>query len=478
MKTISSVSLATLVLCLACSVSPAQTPAPAESVLPGEEELSPARRANRALMRKELAERKEKFAGDADTLVLPGVLADKKTKTVELLAESTGLAGRSIAEFCLIGEGSGHDYESLFTALGTAKDLRAAMEFLGFPMGRGAMSAPLSFWPRGERVVVEVQSPGASGRVRIEDFVLDSRSEESKPMERTGALLCGSFPGRGDETLLAADVDGPCSYISTYNEPTTLLDFPRFAPQGEVYEHFLANPSTVLPAGQPCRIFFTMEPRGDKGPRARDCTLRVLPGAEGSALPACRLTDASGASLLPEGKDGLQDALQFFKDSSKDYDSYVTLDWDEALTAGSAEAVAELLRNLDNEWGIRVEAPKEGQLYYRAFLPLQEWRSRKERPTQPCELRISRDGDGAAKATLVTVKEIWPENTDVGVEPELKVSESPVASVEAFPEALAATGVELRVLLVFVQKTTKLSEALPYIRAVQKTHPNIYLFTE
>ena len=50
------------------------------------------------------------------------------------------------------------------------------------------------------------------------------------------------------EALCAADVYGPNTIASTYNEPATLLDLPRQAAQGDVYSFQFPNPEYALPS--------------------------------------------------------------------------------------------------------------------------------------------------------------------------------------------------------------------------------------
>src|SRR5687767_5366772 len=60
------------------------------------------------------AENLAKYQGNADFLVLPGILADRKTKLVKLWGKATGLSPDDPAEFFLIPPDSGKDYEALF----------------------------------------------------------------------------------------------------------------------------------------------------------------------------------------------------------------------------------------------------------------------------------------------------------------------------------------------------------------------------
>lgn len=436
------------------------------------DDLDPAQKANRETVAKELDARKAMFQADSRKLVLPGLLADADARTIELAVEATGISKNAIVEFFLIGEGSGHDYESLFTSLATAKDLDAALKFVGMKPGRNAFAMPLSFWPRGERVRAALKLADGSERA-LESMVFDKGVETAgSTLPETGFVYCGSGESRIEKGQLAADFDGPCSILSTYNEPTTLLDVPRRASQNEVYEQFLANPDASMKKFSLHRLVLRPEARAtEQGPRVRDFAYTI--GADGNGGLTFQEANAVDAAPMPLGDTAkLVEKLKAF---AKDHDAFVTLDWTDAVPCGAAADFAKLLSVIDAEDCIRVEAPKDGQLYYRAFLPQTEWRDRAERPTQPCELRFAKAEDGTFAATLVTIQEIWPEDGE-SLKPELKATETPVPSVEAFPGLAAAN--EIPALLVFAPADATLGQVMPYVRAVQATKPNVYIFVE
>src|SRR5262245_353362 len=55
----------------------------------------------------------EKYKGNADILVLPGLLASRKEKSVRLWCRATGLHPKDPLEFFIIPADSGKDYEAL-----------------------------------------------------------------------------------------------------------------------------------------------------------------------------------------------------------------------------------------------------------------------------------------------------------------------------------------------------------------------------
>lgn len=466
------VVLGALAIAVAAPAQGPEEPA-AETVSADEADLTPERRANRRTVAEEYASRKALFASDAERMVRPGLLASRADRSVEIAVEATGIAPKAIAEFFLIGEASGHDYEALFVSLATARDLDEALKFLGMAPGRNSLATPLAFWPRGERVRGFLRLPDGTERP-LESLVFDAGAgSPGATLPAEGFVYCGSAESPyGKDGALSADVDGPCSVLSTYNEPTTLLDVPRRAAQNDVYERFLANPVEAMAKGALLRVVFRPEERpAEKGPRVRDYSLGILPGT--GEKPRFRVSSA-GEEREMDG-DGL---TAWIKGLSPDYDPYVALDWDAAVPCGEAKTVAAFLSLVDDEDGIRVEPPKEGQLYYRAFLPQESWRERTERPTQPLELRFARaGGDGALGATLVAIKEIWPEDGESLV-PELKPAETPAASPEEFAELVEKAKNEIAALLVFAPADATLGEVMPYVRAVQGAKPNVYVFVD
>jgi hypothetical protein len=443
-----------------------------------ERESTPARAENVKRVEALLAKRQAR-ANEADHLfVRRGLVADRTTRTVMLDAEATGLKARDIVEFPIIAESSGHDYEALLMAFAKPSEIVAALEFIGVPRGRPATPEALALWPKGERVRVSVEFPDGQRRP-IEELILDVRND-SQPLPVLGFIHAGStWTVRDGQPHCAADDVGPGSVASSYNESTTVLDMPRLAQQGEVYERFVANPSALLEKDAFVTLWISPEPRPvDHPKRVMDLTLVVTSPEGAMEIAAARFT-LLGAGQGADSATGqpLADVLRTLRAFLPDRDPYVTLDLGDSLSVRAATDLASVLAVLDNEDGMRIEPPKAGQLYYKAFAPRAEWRDRAQRVTQPCELRFARGTDGKPTATLVRIEEIWSENPD-NLRPDLKVHEQPIADPGALPAALVATKVELPVLLVFASGDMTLGALRPYLRAVQTTHPNVHVFAE
>ena len=468
----------TLVIC-ALSATFAASAATQDTSAPSQED---ARARNREAVAAEFAARQAQYADNADALVRPGLLALRKDGSgrVEISAEATSIEKGTIIEFLLIGEASGHDYEALFVSLATAKDIDAALKFLGMKPGRNAYAHPMDFWPKGERVLVSLKGHDGSADIPLERLVTDRRegADGTKP-PFPGFVYCGSCPARPDseraeKDALAADYDGPCSILSVYNEPTTLLDVPIKAAQDEVYEDFVAKPAPGVKAGDLVTIILTPEARAAaEGPRVTDLTLAIGQSADGLR---CGLTKTDGTVVVRDAD--ISAVLATLSSMADRFDPFVTLDWSDDVMLGAASALATRLDEADAAGRIRIEAPRKGQPYYRAFLPNPEWLDRAKRPTQPLELRFAKDADsGAVSATLVSIAEIWPEDGS-SLDPELKTTDIAVPSAEALPELVAKTGNEIPALLMYVPKSLTLGEALSYVRGVQATRPLLYFFLE
>ena len=402
-------------------------------------------------------------AGETDRwFVARGVIADKSERTVRVDAFSTGLPPGSILEFLLITLNSGHDYEATFQTTAMAADLARAFAFIGLPTGRPVAAGSFRFWPAGERVTATASVDGAAP-LPLDAFAANAQTKE--PLPETGFLYVGG--AWKEDGTLTVDSSGPGSIVPTYNEPVTLFDVPRRAPQGAVYETICVSSNAPVVPFLPVVLEFRPESRPAEAPRrVRDLALRLVgPAAyalDGAADP---LSAADLVARLQEIRNARQDP-------------YVTFSWDDAVACGDLRTAAQLLQMLDADSGagIRVDAPPSGFPYYQAFLPRDEWRDRTRRFTQPCELRFALDEAGAASVTLVAITETWP---DEALKPDLSVEEIPGVTPESLPGLLRAKAVpDLKAILVFVPSALKWSDVAPFLAACADTHPLVQIFVD
>ena len=415
-----------------------------------------------AALDESFAAAKGKYGADTNRYyVARGVLADREARTVRVDAFATGVRPGAIAEFLLITANSGHEYEAVFQTFAFAADVARAFEFLGLPPGRPADFSAYRFWPRGERVEVEAEVDGAPA-VPAESFLMEASTQ--KPREPAGFLWIGGEWTAGAVSN-SVDFSGPGSILPSYNEPVTLFDVPRRAPQNEVYQSCLAGENAPKRAILPTVLTFRPEARPEGAPlRVRPVALRLSPGG----------FSVDGADPVPPAE-----ALKLLRSFRADLaqDAYVSFSWDDASPFADLRAVAQLLRMVDTEeTGIRVDAPPEGFPYYQAFLPRDEWRDRAARFSQPCELRLAKGEDGAVSATLVAIGEIWKDDE---IKPDLDVKEFPVSDAADFRAKLAEKGpAGMKALLVFVPGAATYGDLRPYLDAVRATHPLVQIFVD
>jgi hypothetical protein len=445
------------------------------------QEKPEARVRNLAAAERAYRENLEKHKGRPDVLVLPGVLADRTARVVTVLAEATGLKRNEILEFFAIPASSGRDYESLTVALAKAHDVHRALEFIGMAPGRPVSYERLCFHPKGERVLVTLAGAGAGepvGPLRLERCVLSRRTEQALP--DTGLVFVGSYttnaPGRPGERVYAADALGPNCIASNYNEPTTVLDVPRQAFQNEIYNYQVVHPDAVLPAGR--LVELRMEPEYKDGKkRVVDLTLEAQPrpGTGGATLGECAfaLKDAQGRPQA--AGPGLNDALEAFAAlAGRGHDPFVTLVLDDALCLQAVHEICKVLRSVEGETGIRVEPPPAGQLYYKAFVPDEKWRERAARVSQPFELHL-RARAGQLAATLVHIEQVWKPET---VQPDLAVTNIPLAGAEALLPELERRPDALKVILVYAQPGVTHGQLMGWLKPALPTHGTVHVFLQ
>ena len=79
---------------------------------------------NRQMALKAHATNLKKFADDRNKIVLPGLVADKKQKRVEVMVERTAVGRSAPCEFTVVGETSDHAYEALLISFAKPGDVQ------------------------------------------------------------------------------------------------------------------------------------------------------------------------------------------------------------------------------------------------------------------------------------------------------------------------------------------------------------------
>lgn len=423
------------------------------------------------------------WSGNTNMLICRGVVANRATRRVDAIAEATGLDAGAIAEFLVVGENSDKDYEALSVAFARASDLARGIEFIGVPRGRPIDPAICQFWSKGERVSIAVRPFGADDAASrpLSGCLTDKRTPTPLP---TAFIYAGShWTSATTRAVCRADAPTPGAIVSTYNEPTVLLDVPEAAPQSEVYGNLVVTPEGHFAAGTLLLLTLTPEPRPNGIPRVVTVSLDVLsaPAAQpadktagaGLGALAC-VTHGAEADLAPATND-LTGALSRLETLSKaGRDPFVTLSLDESLTVATATALARVLKSVEGPGGIRIEPPPAGQLYFKAFLPDDAWRTRSTRMAQPWELRLGRDKTGVWRFTLVQIQEDWSKPGQLN--PDLAVKEHPLDRWEDLPAKIKSLGGGLNTLFVFAPADAPLSAFMPAVRLVRGTQPTVFVF--
>jgi len=419
--------------------------------------------------------------GNKDILVLPGLVADRRDKSVWVQARTTDLGENDPVEFFLIAETSGHAYEALAVSFALPSDIHKALLFIGMTPGSPVNRRELRFWPKGERVLMSFRYGDAlSGppSVRAERLLLDRRT--GRPLVPRGLVFVGSFfteqPETSGEKVYAADRLEPHSIASSYNEATTVFDVPRQEWQSDVYGSLTPNPEQRLPAGD--LIDVLIEPEHKDGTR-RVAALRLdvqvgPPGkAQGVAALVLHLVDGEGRTLNSATHlNGVLEELNALAD--QDRDVFLSLKVDSAVPLGALRELCVVLSSIETERGVRVDPPLPGHLYYKALLPDEKHRDREQRISQPWELHLRAQGK-AVGGRLVHIEQIWPEDA---LRPDLKATEWEVEDPGALRRELNTRGPGMPVILVFTRSELPHGALMHFLDPVLSTHGTIHVFLE
>jgi hypothetical protein len=493
-----------LTLAIAAAVAAtasAADPAPEEPSLPA------LRQANEKAVAQADADNRTKFKDNKDVLLLPGgLVANRKDKTVTFLGEATALAADKPIEFFLIYTDSGKDYEALLVSFAKPSDVHKALEFIGMTPGKPIDYPSHRYWPKGERVFVNVSwtpppppdlpppaGPPPAARasttqplpqqVRVEHLVLDARN--NKPLAEDGLMFVGSvwttMLNDPKKLVYAADLSEARAIATDFNEPTTVLDVPRQARKGEVYSFQVPNPQYRFGLCQ--LVTLTIEPEHKDGKkRVCDLALSIAPKAGGdkTALKDVEFNlfelelppTKQSAPLNTDGKT-LAHVLGALGKVIEDHrDPYVRLDFDGSLTLATVQKISALLAAAEGQGVLRIEPPSSGQPYFRAFLPPEKWRDRRARFGQPWELRLTYT-DGKPAAKLLEIRENW----DVANPPLLEEKETPAATAQEMAKSLNDQDKDRpRPLCVFVEPDLTYGQLTSFLGPSLETHNQVYVF--
>jgi len=458
-------------------------------------------------------------------LVLPGVVADRREKRIELLAEATGLGPGEIVEFGLIDATSCKGYEALFWSHARGSHVQRALEFIGLEPGEPFDPAGLRFWPKGERVIARVAAwdieDGHAEPVRLERLIVNERTGRTLP-ER-GFVFVGSpavEPPRGQQQPTAAgdraspatragahpaDVMEPKSILSIYNSPITVLDVPARAPQHAVYGTQVVGPAYCFAAHELVRV--VLEPEHKDGRhRVVELELRIRPDRHieaASAQAGQRAGPAAGVEFVLTDRQAMPACAErhlvavvgvFERLVRQGCDPFVTVRFDPELSLHRVREVCRLLAAIDTEQGIHVEPPPPGELYYQALLPDAALLDPEKRVIDPWELHLTKADPDAAQgggtatgplaARLVRHESSYASRTAKRachtVAYEIRSPAELLGRLRAEAQQRAASGRRSAppVLLVFASGDVTYGQLMELLRPVQPTHHVIHVFLQ
>jgi hypothetical protein len=270
------------------------------------------------------------------------------------------------------------------------KDIAAAFEKAGMPLGKPASAKSCRFWPIGTKVKMEPD---------FWSLVRDMRDERRQPIVWTGGT-------REPDGAPVAATNMPLAVFALYNLPQSLMQFDDALDQSATYGRF--QPAVKIPKGEKRTFKFTWTGETNGGKHE------------------------------------------------------MTPDFPPEMTVGDAIKLAGALSELDSP-ATKVNGFKDGQFFYRAFLPRESWRDRKERLTQPFEVRFA-DGSPA----LTVIKEDWSDQN--ATDPKLIAAEATFESV--------AKDDRTDTCFIYAPKSMKLADVYAVCRLLPKAVVNWYVFGE
>ena len=349
---------------------------------------------------------------------MPLVDAEKHAVTFDVISTDCGLD--TDVEFLIAGPDSDHDYEAIFLSENSVQELAEAFDKAGFPRGEPSNYRTCRLWPVGDEIVF---SPD------IWTFVRDMRDER-----KAAALFTGG--ARGPDGVPEAATNMPQAVFALYDCAQSLFQFDDALMQSDTYGRF--RPAVKIPKGEKRTI--TVRWNGAKLHEKIDLVLE--PGALTNAIANLRQKCADGRELD------------------------VTPRFSPDMTVGEAQAVASALQMLDSH-RVKLNGFADGQFYYHAFLPLEKWRDRTQRLTQPYEVHFGEDG----KPSLTIVTEDWTSDPDAA-DPKLIISENVDFASLASASRIADS------CLIFAPKATRLADVFAVRRLMPPQVVNYYVYGE
>lgn len=352
------------------------------------------------------------------------VVYDAAKRTISFDVVSTDCGVDTEIEFLFVGPNSDHDYESMFKTVAPVSEIADAFAKAGFPLGSPMSTDGCRFWATGDEVIMEPA---------FTNLVKDLRSKNQPRMIFTG----GSRNAKGEAD---AAKEMPEAVFALYNLSQSLILFDDFLDQSATYGRFKV--AQKIPAGEKRRITFKYV----SGTAHRKETVKI-------------------------GDTNLVELANHLKVKSAGASLDVLCDFDPKTTLKSARDAARLLQMLDSR-KIKINGVKEGQLYYKAYLPLEKWRDRKERLAQPPEVRFAADGS----ISVTEIKEDWSDENSL--DPKLTPVEKRYADPQAAASAVDAVASKVFTVFFYASENSEIGRIFEFRKKLKTPKLNIYVFTE
>lgn len=323
----------------------------------------------------EFTENLKKFADTPSIHIDKGLIADRKNRTVELLAVATGIEPGMPVEFWVVAEG-GKDYEAIAVTPVIPLNIHKALEFIGMKPGRAVDYERGYFWPKGERVILTFTSeserskpnPSERSTIRAEDLIIDTRT--GQPLRRTGFSFVGADWDRSASSSrphrYIADMTG--EIITNFNSNWTILDVPYRIRKEDIYGRRIINPAYRYRPGQKLRL--TLTPEFTDGQK-RVIDLNAHVSAPETVAESSRDAMTITVSTSPNGGRVVAGDFVMFVDFlerlvQENKDPFITISFSKQIVLSQVQRFCRLLRGLTESGTIRIE-PHSNHLYYEAF---------------------------------------------------------------------------------------------------------------
>ncbi|MBM3838286.1 MAG: hypothetical protein FJ398_10025 [Verrucomicrobia bacterium] len=445
---------------------------------------------NKALAASRYASALKAHEGRTDVLVLPGLVADRAKRRVEVWVERSAVARNEPCEFLLLSERSDHTYETLLISFAKPSDVQRALEFLGVEPDQPFDPASLRYWPKGESFTIRLAREGQPP-LPVEALLLDRRTGQALPERRFMFTGSRREPARdGTAAGYAADTVQPMSIVSLFNTVDSVLQVSHRAPKDAVYQNTVIHPEPLLE--DEGLLALAIEPVNRAGEtRVQELELNVStasapsshPSSEADLLKALRvqLKERGGAPGEPSSLPALLDRLAHLDRQRHDF--FLTVRFSDDLALGHARALAGVLALIDSDKGVRLEPPPAGHLYYRAFTPDRKLLDRNARIFHPLELILSeKAGQVSGKLLFVT-----PRSKQEVSRAELEIREVAVPGPAELRRQVDAENRRLReqdesprppALMVFAPSAMSYGKLTRFLEPVLPTHRTIHLFLD